>query len=69
MDVVFEEVVELVGEGVDGAVEGGGDVEGEGEGEAGFVAGGERDVLEGAGCWGRDVLARFTGGGVRTVLQ
>jgi hypothetical protein len=46
MDEEFEEVVEFVGEGVDGAGLGLGSRKGEGEGEQGLVAGCEGDVLE-----------------------
>lgn len=46
MDVVFKEVVEFIGEGVDGAVYCFWDAVAQGEGEEGFVAGWEGDVLE-----------------------
>lgn len=46
VDVVFEEVVEFIGEGGDGAGDGFGDAIAEGEWEEGLVAGGEGDVLE-----------------------
>lgn len=45
MDVVFKEVVEFIGEGVDGAIDGFCDAVAEGEREEGFVAGWEGDVL------------------------
>lgn len=46
MDEKFEEVVEFVGEGVDGAGLGLGGCIGEGERSVCFVAGGERNILE-----------------------
>ena len=46
MDVVFKEVVEFIGEGVNGAVDCFWDAVAEGEGEEGFVAGWEGDILK-----------------------
>lgn len=45
MDVVFEEMVHFVWEGVDGAVYGFGDAVAEGERKRGLLAGWEGDVL------------------------
>ena len=46
MDVVFKEVVEFIGERVDGAVDCFWDAVAQGEGEEGLVAGWEGDILE-----------------------
>ena len=46
MDVVFQEVIQFIGEGVDGAVDGFGDAVLKGEREGGLVAGGKRDKLQ-----------------------
>ena len=73
MDIVFKEVVEFIGEGVDGAVDCFWDAVAQGEGEEGFVAGWEGDVLEFSetvcyldslladsllSCWGREERGR-----------
>ena len=46
MDVIFQEVIEFIGKGVDGAVHGFCDAVSKGKRKGGLVAGGKGDILQ-----------------------